>query len=49
MDGLNVATDVFAEEIVDGAALQGPPADLIYLPNNPYTPEQLFFINTAQV
>ncbi len=43
IDGLNVASTAF-EGLRDLSA-----NDLVHLPNNPYTPQQLFFINTAQV
>ena len=43
IDGLNVASSAF-QGLRENSA-----NDLIHLPNNPYTPQQLFFINTAQV
>ena len=43
VDGLNVASSAF-EGLREASA-----NDLVHLPNNPYTPQQLFFINTAQV
>lgn len=42
VDGMNVVSEAFF-------ALPNAPADLIHLPNNPYSPPQLFFINAAQV
>ena len=45
---MNTAASAF-EELYDSAATMVPTGDLVYLPNNPYTPQQLFFINTAQV
>ena len=44
VDGLRVASDAFLG-LPDSRAVLG---DLIHLPNNPYTPQQLFFINAAQ-
>ncbi len=43
VDGMNVAASAFSD-LREAAA-----NDLVHLPNNPYTPQQLFFINTAQV
>ena len=43
IDGLNLASSAF-QGLREMSA-----NDLIHLPNNPYTPQQLFFINTAQV
>ena len=48
IDGMNTAASAF-EELYESAATMVPTGDLVYLPNNPYTPQQLFFINTAQV
>ena len=45
---MNTAASAF-EELYESAATMVPTGDLVYLPNNPYTPQQLFFINTAQV
>ena len=42
VDGLNVVSDAML-------SLPHAPNDLVYLPNNPYNPQQLFFINAAQV
>ena len=47
IDGVNVAASAF-EELHESSATT-PTGDLVYLPNNPYSPKQLFFINTAQV
>lgn len=47
VDGLRVAVDAFLE--MSAAAGGTFSRDLVYLPNNPYTPQQLFFINAAQV
>ena len=43
VDGLNVAAEAFSD------LREASANDLVHLPNNPYTPQQLFFINTAQV
>ena len=43
IDGLNVASKAFSD------LREASANDLVHLPNNPYTPQQLFFINTAQV
>ena len=43
VDGLNVASEAFSD------LREASANDLVHLPNNPYTPQQLFFINTAQV
>lgn len=43
IDGLNIATEAFAD------LREASANDLVHLPNNPYSPQQLFFINTAQV
>jgi hypothetical protein len=45
---MNTAASAF-EELYESAATMVPTGDLVYLPNNPYTPQQLFFLNTAQV
>lgn len=42
IDGLNVASKAFSD------LREASANDLVHLPNNPYTPQQLFFINTAQ-
>ena len=43
IDGLNIASEAFVD------LREASANDLVHLPNNPYTPQQLFFINTAQV
>ena len=43
VDGINVASEAFSD------LREASANDLVHLPNNPYTPQQLFFINTAQV
>ncbi len=43
VDGMGAAAAAFLR--LPGAAGD----DLVHLPNNPYSPQQLFFINAAQV
>ena len=47
IDGVNVAASAF-EDLYESSASTTSTGDLVYLPNNPYSPQQLFFINTAQ-
>lgn len=42
IDGMKVAASAFSD------LREASANDLVHLPNNPYTPQQLFFINTAQ-
>lgn len=48
VDGLNAAAAAF-QSLKQAAASRVPTGDLVYLPNNPYSPQELFFISTAQV
>ena len=49
VDGVNVAASAFEDLYESSAVSSAASGDLVYLPNNPYSPQQLFFINTAQV
>ena len=46
-DGMGAAAAAFLD--LPGAAAAAAGDDLVHLPNNPYSPQQLFFINAAQV